>query len=257
MAGRRRILLVAAGVSIGIHLATALLILVLPRILPKDDRQPEQGTIELVMEEHKGAEPGAPGEPKPDQPPLPNPPTPDAPKADAPAPTSGAQPSGTQEMGGPPIDPAREEAVPPPVERAQPNASPTHAPTIAEQPRQASQPATEAAPTFNFREAESEYDAVVLGGGVIPATPDTKFRNRPPDYSFEAATKGEHGRVVVVAHVGPNGVVRGVDVVEGTGFPDLDRSAVAAVEKWRFHPAMKDGQGVAFDFQFGFIFGPD
>lgn len=248
MSRGRPILLIAVGVSIGIHLATALLTFVLPRILPRDDRRPEQGTIELVMEEHRGAEPGAAGEPKPDQPHVPDPPQPNISKTDMPA----------QPPEAPPIDQAREDPVPPPVEHAHPLPNQTDAPAIAEQQQQAAPPATrQEAPSFNFREAESEYDAVVLGTGVIPATPDSKFRNRPPIYSFEAATKGEHGRVVLIAHVGPNGLVRGIDVVEGTGFPDLDRSAVAAVGKWRFHPAMKDGQGISFDYQFGFIFGSD
>lgn len=244
MARGRRTLLIAAGPSIGIHLAIALLIVLLPRILSKDDRRVEQGTIELVMVEHKGAEPGAAGDRKPDQTPAPDPPKPDVPKTETPG----------QSPPAPPIDRAREEAVPRPAEPTQPSAIRTDVPAIAEQQRQTAPSATQAAPIFNFREAESEYDATVLGNGVIPATLDSKFRNRPPIYAFEAAARGEHGRVVLVAHVGPNGLVRGIDVVEGTGFPGLDRAAVAAVEKWRFRPAMKEGQGVGFEFRCEFLF---
>jgi len=254
MARGRRILLIAAGLSIGVHIVAALLIVVLPRMLPQEDRRPEQGTIELVMEEHKGAEPGATGEPQPDQPPIPVSPLPTTAKPD-PAKPKTEQPSKPPVV--PPIEQTQEEAVPPPVDQAQSTASRPDTPAQAEPPQPPPQPATQIAPTFNFREAESEYDALVLGGGVIPATLDTKFRNRPPIYPVEAAVRGEHGRVVLIAHVGPNGLVRAVDVVEATGFPELDRAAVAAFGKWRFHPAMRDGQGVAFDFQYAFVFGSD
>ena len=58
----------------------------------------------------------------------------------------------------------------------------------------------------------------------------------------------------MVIHVGANGLANGVDVVETSGVPVLDHAAVAAVRKWRFHPAMKDGQTIPFDMPFRFVF---
>jgi protein TonB len=95
-----------------------------------------------------------------------------------------------------------------------------------------------------------------MGPNILPATPDDRFHNRPPVYPIEAQLHNEHGLVVVVIHVAANGVASGVDVQQSSGVDILDQAAVAAVRKWRFRPAIKDGQAVPFDFPFEFIFEP-
>jgi protein TonB len=84
--------------------------------------------------------------------------------------------------------------------------------------------------------------------------PDNRFRNRPPAYPAEAEMRGQHGAVVVVIHVSENGVAASVDVVESSGVAVLDQAAVAAVRKWRFHPAMQAGRTIPFDMPFRFVF---
>jgi protein TonB len=80
------------------------------------------------------------------------------------------------------------------------------------------------------------------------------FHNRPPEYPREAAMNGEHGTVVVMIHVSPAGTTAGLDVVSSSGYALLDRAVREAVARWRFLPAVKDGQPVASDMKMGFIF---
>src|SRR5579859_2606162 len=66
----RRCLLIAVLVSVAVHVVAALLVVLLPRMLPVEARPQEQGTIELLMVERKGAEPLA-ASPTQDSPPDP------------------------------------------------------------------------------------------------------------------------------------------------------------------------------------------
>ena len=67
-------------------------------------------------------------------------------------------------------------------------------------------------------------------------------RTPPPRYPNRALRRGDRGTVLVRAAIGPDGVPTSVEVAEGSGSRLLDRAAVDAVERWRFHPAMVDGQ---------------
>lgn len=66
-----------------------------------------------------------------------------------------------------------------------------------------------------------------------------------PRYPREAQRRGESGTVLVRVHVGADGEPVGVDLVEGSGSRSLDRAAVDAVRRWRFDPAIRNGQAVA------------
>ena len=60
----RRFLLTAAVLSIAIHVAVALMIVLLPRVVSPDARPREEGTVELLMVEKKGAQPSTSGRPQ-------------------------------------------------------------------------------------------------------------------------------------------------------------------------------------------------
>jgi TonB family protein len=66
-----------------------------------------------------------------------------------------------------------------------------------------------------------------------------------PEYTLDAREKQITGTVVLGVTVGHDGSLQNVQVKKSL-FPSLDESAVAAVHKWRFEPAMKDGQPVSF-----------
>ncbi|MGH8086323.1 MAG: energy transducer TonB [Lysobacter sp.] len=63
-----------------------------------------------------------------------------------------------------------------------------------------------------------------------------------PRYPRRALRRGDSGTVLVRAQVGPDGVPTSVDVARGSGSRELDRAAVDAVERWRFHPATQGGR---------------
>ncbi len=64
-----------------------------------------------------------------------------------------------------------------------------------------------------------------------------------PQYPFEMRRKGLEGDVIVEFTVAVDGRAREAKVIEATR-KDFHLSALAAVEKARFKPAMKDGRAV-------------
>jgi periplasmic protein TonB len=87
-----------------------------------------------------------------------------------------------------------------------------------------------------------------------PAAPAAVSQPQPistpaPKYPSMALRRGEHGTVMVSAQIGPDGVPASVDVAKSSGSRVLDRAAVDAVRRWRFRPALADGQPVPGEVQ--------
>lgn len=79
-----------------------------------------------------------------------------------------------------------------------------------------------------------------------PAIADRKPRPLPgqtpaPDYPMRALREGATGTVLVLAHIGPDGVPTAAEIAQSSGSRDLDRAAMQAVRRWRFEPAFADG----------------
>lgn len=87
-------------------------------------------------------------------------------------------------------------------------------------------------------------------------SPPVPVSSPPPDYPRAALRRRESGDVLLRVHVGPDGVPRSVDLVSGSGSRYLDRAASDAVRKWRFRPAMRDGQPVSAAVQVPISFSP-
>jgi protein TonB len=67
-----------------------------------------------------------------------------------------------------------------------------------------------------------------------------------PPYPGVARKLGEQGTVKLKLTISPQGVVTAVDVVQTSGFPDLDQTAVYWVmSNWRYRPAVQGGVAVA------------
>lgn len=66
-----------------------------------------------------------------------------------------------------------------------------------------------------------------------------------PEYPAVALRNREEGTVLVRVEVDASGNPTNVGVAKRSGSRDLDRAAMAAVRKWKFEPAMKDGKAVA------------
>jgi len=65
-----------------------------------------------------------------------------------------------------------------------------------------------------------------------------------PEYTDRARKKKISGSVVLSIVVTPDGSVREAKVIQSLD-PDLDKQSIAAVSKWKFTPATKDGQPVS------------
>lgn len=259
LAGRqRRLLLFAVVLSISVHFLAALLVLLLPRVLPQEARPQEQGTVELLMVEQKGAQLSEAGQPNDGKSARISPAKAERPKTDATkaevqkdetsAPALEAVPAASVAEGG-------DEPSPPPTEQVPPKpATDDPRPTPKQAEVQPMPPRTQEAPVFDLEGTDSESNAIVMGGHVLPAIPDDRFRNRPPVYPTEAQIHNEHGSVVVLIYVGANGLATGAEVLESSGVELLDQAALTAVRKWHFRPAMKEGKAVPFDFPFRFVF---
>jgi TonB family protein len=74
-------------------------------------------------------------------------------------------------------------------------------------------------------------------------TPPKAISMQAPSYPAEAKAAGIEGVVVVQYTVTETGEVTDVEAVKGP--PELTAVCVAAVQAWRFSPAMKDGEAVA------------
>jgi periplasmic protein TonB len=75
---------------------------------------------------------------------------------------------------------------------------------------------------------------------------DTRFITRGIRYPEQARRAGVEGHVVVEFTVNKNGHVVNPRIIEGLGF-GCDESAIQAVQKFRFRPALKEGQRVSVD----------
>ena len=71
-------------------------------------------------------------------------------------------------------------------------------------------------------------------------------QNPKPLYPREARRKGYQGEVVLKVEVLSNGQVGQVEVKKSSGHEILDRSALAAVKYWKFIPARKGENAIAF-----------
>ena len=98
---------------------------------------------------------------------------------------------------------------------------------------------------FDPREATTCTDGSIAYAGICGVSnpeilPDSKI---VPDYPGRARRKKIEGRVVLMSIVSKDGSVR---VVQTLKSPDdqLSQAAIAAVEQWRYRPALKDGEPV-------------
>lgn len=84
-----------------------------------------------------------------------------------------------------------------------------------------------------------------------PAKPSIEDRQEPellsasdvqPDYPLSAREEGITGNVVLAYLVNAEGQVENVKVARSSGDDRLDRAALAAARRWRYRPAVRNGQ---------------
>jgi len=69
--------------------------------------------------------------------------------------------------------------------------------------------------------------------------------NPAPPYPWISRSRGEQGRVILDVAVTADGHAKAVRIKRTSGSARLDQAALAAVEKWRFSPALSGGRAVA------------
>ena len=77
-----------------------------------------------------------------------------------------------------------------------------------------------------------------------------------PRYPPEALRRNAGGTVRVLVTVATNGSVDRLELAESSGNRYLDRAAMEAVRRWRFQPAVRDGQPVVADVVVPIVFNP-
>lgn len=77
-----------------------------------------------------------------------------------------------------------------------------------------------------------------------------------PRYPREALRRNDGGTVRVRVTVATDGSVDRLALAEGSGNRHLDRAAMEAVRRWRFQPAVRDGQPVVADVVVPIVFNP-
>jgi protein TonB len=120
------------------------------------------------------------------------------------------------------------------------DSTPPAAVDIASEQEAAAEREREAAATREQRQRETPAQP------RVPADRDPSPLARvQPDYPAAALRAREEGTVLVRADVDAQGNPTNVGIAKRSGSRDLDRAAMAAVRKWKFEPAMKDGKAVA------------
>lgn len=80
---------------------------------------------------------------------------------------------------------------------------------------------------------------------ILPNLNADYLDNPAPRYPEEARERGEQGKVLVRALINADGTVAELAMKRSSGFPDLDRSALETVKKWRFVPARRGAASVS------------
>lgn len=93
-----------------------------------------------------------------------------------------------------------------------------------------------------------QEDPVATPRGFEP--PVVTNAESPVAYPADLYTEGVEGTVILRLFVDESGtiVLDSTQIVEGSGYPQLDTAALAGVSEMRFAPARRDGQPVATSF---------
>lgn len=79
---------------------------------------------------------------------------------------------------------------------------------------------------------------------VLSSKPSFREPPRQPSYPSQARRRNQQGVVLVEVRLDERGQQRSLNVLRSSGVDSLDRAALEAVAKWRFHPETNGGQAV-------------
>jgi protein TonB len=90
----------------------------------------------------------------------------------------------------------------------------------------------------------------LLPGSILNINPRIK-------YPRHAVQRGVEGTVVVLIHIDTDGSCYKVDVLQSSGYEELDNEVIGAVQHWRFKPPVQGGMAVRGTYKHTVIFGVD
>ena len=114
---------------------------------------------------------------------------------------------------------------------------------------------------LRYEGVDSDSLRVTLPSPLLP-TDDMKMPELAtkidPAYPEDAREAGVGGTIVLQAAIREDGVVGDVKVLSAVpGWPSLDRNAVEAVRRWRYRPAVQDGEPVSISYTVTVEFRPE
>jgi protein TonB len=77
----------------------------------------------------------------------------------------------------------------------------------------------------------------------------SQLNNIPPSYPRLSKRRREEGLVILELLVLEDGSVAEIIVETSSGFPRLDKAALIAVSKWRYTPATRHGETIAYRYK--------
>ncbi|MEM6692693.1 MAG: energy transducer TonB, partial [Planctomycetota bacterium] len=119
-------------------------------------------------------------------------------------------------------------------------------PPVAEQPetKMPEDPPRPKIPRVTFEPPSPAASAVEQLVGLEKEASVDLSSNKPPDYPQEAIRKRWEGVVLLRLTVDRSGAVTRVDLLESSGHPLLDETAIQAVSTWKGTPAKRWGRAV-------------
>lgn len=109
-------------------------------------------------------------------------------------------------------------------------------------PKQSTKPTETPTPTPQPAKAVVEAEQDI----VPPRVDATLGQNPAPPYPRISRRLKEEGTVLLEIYILANGQVGEMRIKQSSGFNRLDQAARAAVAKWRYQPATKNGQSIGF-----------
>ncbi|MBD3666746.1 MAG: TonB family protein [Kangiella sp.] len=104
-------------------------------------------------------------------------------------------------------------------------------------------------PTVDFEPVDVAFPAQVIDAPAPHELLDSRSAlplfQAQPNYPITAASQGIEGWVLLQYDVDTSGTLSNIKVVDSQPRRTFDKEAVAALKKWRFRPAMDNGQPLA------------
>jgi len=115
---------------------------------------------------------------------------------------------------------------------------------ISEKPIRTETPRSDSKTESTLPTQQASRNLLDTGNAAVDYKPRPVAGNPKPHYPLLARNQGIEGRVVVNVLISVQGTVKTIGVGQSSGSRLLDKAAVQAVKKWRFHPVLHNGKAI-------------